>query len=171
MVRRDAERPDYALFVVALLDQRAHDASNADTIAAHEKWVRVALCVQVHGAKDFGVAAANLKDVADLGAALSLQLTATARTSSACAGGGDILPAFHVKVSRIVDISEMIVNAVGPGDKVIAHLQRGIGHDEDILAFVQRRGKAGHDSSIRQFFGAGQVQVGSIEAGPIESGG
>src|SRR2546425_910653 len=91
-----------------------------------------------------------------------MQRSTTAHTSCPIIGRGDILPYIHAEVTRLVHILDMIVSLISSRNEIISQVQRWISHDQHLSALVQRRGIAGHNASLFQFFRCCQVQVGGV---------
>src|SRR5712691_465774 len=124
MVWCNAEGPDDAFLVVALLNRNRHHASDADTVAAHQHHMRLTLGIEVGCIEEGAILRAELKDVPQLATAYSMERAATMHAGCAIVGGGDILPHVHTKVTRIVHILDVIIFLVRTRDEVIPHLQR-----------------------------------------------
>lgn len=89
-IGRDRDGPDDAVVVMGVLDDRRHDASQPDSVAAHDHGQAVALRVQVHGVHGLGVLRAELEDVPHLDGAVGPERRAALRAGVSLLGRRDV---------------------------------------------------------------------------------
>ena len=133
MIRRNSNRPDYALFVIVLLDGGGQQPPHADAVGAHDYWVRSAFFIEEVGPEALGELGAELEDVPNLDAFNRGECRAAFRAAVAGLGVGDIGNRIDLEVAWIVDVLDVRIGLVGPGDEVGAQRYRYVSDALDAL--------------------------------------
>src|ERR1043165_1782019 len=120
--RRDRDRPDDAVVVVALLHRGGDRAADPKAIAAHDHRLALAVLVEERAAHRLGVLRAELEHVPDLDAAVDLQRRLAARARIAGDNGGDVRVLRLGEVAAGIRAAEVIVLLVTADDPVDAAL-------------------------------------------------
>ena len=127
LIRRDAQRPDDAVLVVALLDDRLQRARDADAVAAHDRRLARAGLVQKRRVQLLAVFRAELEHVADFNRAADFQRLAAFRAGFAGGDGAQIKPIRHLDVALDGDVAQMETILVRAGGHAVRAAQTFIG--------------------------------------------
>ena len=127
VIRRDAQRPDDAVLVVALLDNRLQRARDADAVAAHDRRLARTVHVEEGRIQLLAVFCAELENVADFNCAADFQCLATLHARLARADGSQIKPRRHLDVALDGDVLQMETVLVRAGGHVICAAQTFVG--------------------------------------------
>src|SRR5699024_7904326 len=113
LVRGDGGGPAQAALVVHLLGQDGDQAGDADAVGAHGRAGALAVDVEDVDLEGVGVLAAQLEDVADLGAALQRQRALAVRGRVALADVGGLDGAGRGEVAAAEEVDDVGVGLVG----------------------------------------------------------
>jgi hypothetical protein len=149
--RRDRDRPDDAVVVVALLHRGGDRAADAEAVAAHDHRLALAVLVEERAAHRLRVLRAELEHVPDLDAAVDLQRRLAARAGIAGDDGRDVGVLRLRKIAAGIDAAEVKVFLVAADDPVDAALQRRVG---DHARRLRPDRAAVADRAARRFFEA-----------------
>src|ERR1017187_6969832 len=147
-VGRDAQRPDDAVLVVALLDDRLQGSCDANAVAAHDGGLARTGLVEKSRAKLLAVFRAEFEDMANLDGPPDFQWFAAFRAGFTGSHSPQIEPLRHLDVAFDGDVAEMETVFVRTGGHVVRAAQPLVGINGNIPR-LHSRGYSAETSRMR----------------------
>ena len=158
IVWRDCRGQHHAALVVVLLDGGAEQPSHADSVAAHQDEVRLAVLVRILRLQHIAVARAELEDMPDFDTAPHNQLHAALNAEIAGLRERDVVHDVRLEVAVVVSVAQVVVRAVRAGEEIRTHINGIVRDDADAFDADRRCGTRGQPVRHHLFL-RGETQV------------
>ena len=139
LIRSNSYRPDHAVSVMALLNAGSHSTANADTVAAHNHRLLLAVFVQICCAHSSAVFGVQLEHLTCFNAASLSNRSAAMRAGIALSHQADISNIGRGEVTARVSVDVVIALMVSTAANIV-HIHNGcIANDDNLLRIHTNR--------------------------------
>ncbi len=140
LIRRNRDRPDDAVIVVALLNRRRHRARYTDSVAAHDHRLRFPVLIQIRAAERRAVFRTQLEDLPDFDALLDLDLAAALRADVLFRDHANRRDTHIAEIPRRIHMDIVPIFFVSAAARILHFHDRRIDDDIEILDFFEPDG-------------------------------